>query len=300
MTRPDLPQLSRFTGIADEGGESLAAQLACHRALGWNTLELRSVDGLPLAQLGRQQQTAVCAAIVDAGFTVPVLDSQIGNWRSDITDPFKADTDELASLARMARPVGCRMVRIMSYRNQRPGQALDEAAWAREVFRRLSALAGQAADHGLVLVHENCSGWAGQSMAHTLRLLDAVPHPSLQLLFDLGNGPAHGYDAAAWLREVWPRVAHVHVKDALHDHQGQVHYTFPGEGDCRVRESMAFLHARGYAGLWSIEPHLALIPHLQAERGQPRADSYLTYARHAMALFDQVCVARIDELSHAV
>lgn len=292
--------IQRFTGIADEGGESLAAQLACHRALGWNTLELRSIDGLPLARLGQQQLDAVCAAIADSGFTVPVLDSQIGNWRSDITDPFAADVQELTLLARLARPLGSCMVRIMSYPNQRPGQALDETAWHREVFRRLTALAKQAADQGLVLVHENCSGWGGQSLAHTLRLLDAVAHPSLQLLFDLGNGPAYSYEAGAWLEKVWPRVAHVHVKDALRDDQGQVRYTLPGEGDCRVRESITFLHARGYTGQWSIEPHLALIPHLQADRGQPRADTYLAYARHAMALFEQVCSARATELVHAV
>jgi sugar phosphate isomerase/epimerase len=290
----------RFTGIADEGGESLAAQLDCHRALGWNMLELRSIDGLPLARLGRQQLDAACAAIADAGFTVPVLDSQIGNWRSDITDAFAADVEELALLARLARPLGSRLVRIMSYPNQRPDEALDDAAWQREVFRRLGLLTRQAADQGLVLVHENCSGWGGQTLAHTLRLLDAVDHPSLQLLFDLGNGPAYGYEAGAWLAQVWPRVVHVHVKDALRDAAGQVRYTFPGEGSCGVREGMAFLHARGYAGLWSIEPHLALIPHLQAERGEPRADAYLAYARSAMALFEQVCAAHASEPAHAV
>lgn len=300
MTHLPSTAPGRFTGIADEGGESLAAQLDCHRALGWNTLELRSVDGLPLARLGRQPLDAVCAAIVDAGFTVPVLDSQIGNWRSDIADAFAADAQELALLARLARPLGSRLVRIMSYPNQRPGQALDDAAWQREVFRRLGLLTRQAADQGLVLVHENCSGWGGQTPAHTLRLLDAVAHPGLQLLFDLGNGPAHGYEAGAWLAQVWPRVAHVHVKDALRDAEGQVRYTFPGEGSCRVREGMAFLHARGYAGLWSIEPHLALIPHLQAGRGEPRADAYLAYARRAMALFEQVCAATASEPIHAV
>ena len=300
MTPAGLHHRARFTGLADEGGESLAAQIECHRALDWNTLELRSVDGLPLARLSPAQQAAVCAAVADAGFTVPVLDSQIGNWRSDITDPFSADVKELALLARLAQPLGSRLVRIMSYPNQRPSQQLDEASWQREVFRRLAALAQQAADHGLVLVHENCSGWGGQSLAHTLRLLDAVDHASLQLLFDLGNGPAYGYDASVWLEPLWPRIAHVHVKDARRDEQDLVHYTFPGEGICRVGEGMAFLHARGYAGLWSIEPHLALIPHLQTARGQPCADAYQAYARRAVALFDQVCTAHTPEVVDAV
>lgn len=271
----------RLTGIADEGGSSITEQLACHRALGWNTLELRSVDGTALARLAQRQLDNTCDEIVAAGFTVPVLDSQIGNWRSDISDPFEYDIQELERLSSVARRLSSRMVRIMSYPNAR--DRVEEPAWKAEVFRRLKILAQRAEAAGLVLVHENCAGWAGRSPAHSQCLLDAVPGDSLQLLFDFGNGPEHGYLNAAWLEPLWPRIAHVHLKDASFL-DNEVVYTLPGEGVCELAAGVAYLIARGYRGWWSIEPHLSLIPHHLQAPGQPQSEAYVRYAQRAHAL----------------
>ena len=287
-----------FTGIGDEGGASLAVQIECHRVLGWRTLELRSVDGTPVASLPPKQLDAACGALIDAGLGVPVIDSQIGNWKSDIGDAFDSDLQELDLLARAGQRLQTRMLRIMSY----PNKHLGDEAWKSEVVRRLTILTERAAGYGLVLVHENCAGWGGQSLAHTQALLEAIPHPNFQLLFDLGNGPAYGYDAVDWLEHVVSRIGHVHVKDARFGSDGEVHYTHAGEGTCRLAESMAYLHRRGYAGLWSIEPHLALIPHLQQtpDLATDRSGQYLEYARGAMALFDAASATKLEEIAHAV
>lgn len=296
MSRYEDPR-PRMTGIADEAAAGIAEQLACHRTLGWNTLELRSVEGQPLARLSPQQLDAACGEIIHAGFRAPVLDSQIGNWRSDIAEPFEHDLDEFDRLAAVARRLDSRMVRVMSYPNGRGGT--DEAAWQREVFRRLALLAERAAGAGIVLVHENCAGWAGRSPAHAQRLLDAVPNPSLQLLFDLGNGLAHGYVNEPWLRALWPRIAHVHVKDARRGSGGQVAYTEPGEGECVLAAGIGFLAARGYRGWWSIEPHLHLIPHHHDAPGQPQAAAYIRYAQQATALVRRA-LAEAGEGAHVV
>ncbi|MFF0148820.1 hypothetical protein [Amycolatopsis sulphurea] len=66
-----------------------------------------------------------------------------------------------------------------------------EPEWRREVHARITLLAEDAEWAGLVLLHENCTGWAGTNAERTLELLAAAV-PSVQVLFDTGNGITHG------------------------------------------------------------------------------------------------------------
>ena len=277
----------RIGGIGDEAATGLDEQIAVHRELGWPLLELRTVDGQALGDLDADRRRAVADRIVAAGLSVPCLDSRIGNWARPVTGPFERDLAEFDALADLAVRLGTRYLRVMSY----PGDGVPEPRWRAEVITRLGRLAERAARRGLVLLHENCSGWAGTSAERTLTLLDAVGSPSLRVLFDVGNPVAHGYDGVEYLAAVRPFVDHVHVKDALPGERGpdSTEFTTPGDGAANLRRCLEMLLRTGYGGAFCAEPHVAAVAHLgtRATPAETR-ERYLDFGRRFELLLSEV------------
>ena len=241
--------MTTLAGIGDEAGPSLAEQIAAVTGLGWSAIELRTVDGTALADLDDAAFDAVAAGVAEHGLDVVCVDSRIGDWSSEITDDFSRDLDELRVLARRCRVLGARTVRVMSY----PNAGLPDAEWERRVRRRLRELARRAEQSDLLLLHENCAGWAASAADRMLALVD----DGLGLLFDTGNGIAYGYSGVDLLAEIAPHVRHVHIKDGRSGPQ----WTVPGRGVADVPAALAILAAHGYTGALSLEPHLSLRPH---------------------------------------
>lgn len=246
-----------LAGIGDEAAPGTDGQLAALRHLGWNAIELRTVDGTALADLSPADFGTLTRRLKDAGVTVIAVASRIGNWSRPITGDLAVDLAELDVLAERCAALGCRLVRIMSY----PNDGLTETEWADRVLARTAVLADRAERAGLVLVHENCAGWAGGRADRALRLLRAVGSPALRLLFDTGNGVPYGYRAPDMLQDLALYVAHVHIKDAVRAPDGTTAYTLPGEGDAGVAACLRILASHGYTGALSLEPHLAVRPH---------------------------------------
>jgi sugar phosphate isomerase/epimerase len=267
--------MTPLCGIGDEAGSSLAEQIAAHQDLGWSRIELRSIDGVPLAELDAGAFAEARLRIRDAGLTVTVLDSRVGGWDRPVTAPFAADLDELHVLAERAHVLGTRFLRIMSY----PNDGLPQATWRNLALSRLAALAERAAAHDVVLLHENCCGWAAETAERTREMLVEIQSPALGLLFDTGNGIAYGYDSLAFVRAVVPWVRHVHVKDGV---PGPI-FTMPGDGYARVRECLDLLLDAGYSGVFSIEPHTHLMPHQRGFSGGSRG-AFVQYGRRLESL----------------
>ncbi|MET9816096.1 sugar phosphate isomerase/epimerase family protein [Streptomyces sp. NPDC006355] len=274
----------RFAGIGDEAAADLTGQLDALRQLGWNAIELRNVDGVAVADLDDRAFAALADRITAAGLDVVCVDSRIANWSRPVTGRFEDDERELRALARRCAALGTRYVRVMSY----PNAGLDEEEWGRRVLARMTLLVRQAEQHGLVLLHENCSGWAGARADRMLELLDRAGGPALRLLFDIGNGVPYGYDARALLDEIIGHVAHVHVKDARTGPDGHVGYTLPGDGESGVRSCLEALLDHGYTGAWSIEPHTHLRPHQDHDTtGSDGVAAFVRYGRHLERLVRQ-------------
>ncbi|MFF4097522.1 sugar phosphate isomerase/epimerase family protein [Streptomyces sp. NPDC001834] len=272
-----------LAGLSDEAAASLDGQLAAVRTLGWTAVELRSVDGIPLADLPRDEVRTMARRLAESGVRVVCLASRIGNWARPITSDFAQDLDELRVLEEYADLLNCSRVRVMSY----PNDGLPEAEWGRRAVERLRRLTDRAAAAGLTLLHENCAGWAGDDAERVLRLLEEVDSPALRLLFDIGNGVPHGYRAAVLLRPLLPYVDHVHVKDAVRDAAGGIAYTLPGDGEAEVRTCLRLLAQAGYDGAYSIEPHLAVRPHEGLSRpGEGAADLFVRAGRRLAELLD--------------
>ncbi|MEU0895586.1 sugar phosphate isomerase/epimerase family protein [Streptomyces massasporeus] len=246
-----------LAGIGDEAAPHTDGQLAALRHLGWHAIELRTVDGTALADLSPAAFGTLTRRLEDAGVAVIAVASRIGNWSRPVTGDLAVDLTELDILAERCAALGCRLVRIMSY----PNDGLTETEWADRVLARTAVLADRAERAGLVLVHENCAGWAGDRADRALRLLRAVGSPALRLLFDTGNGVPYGYRAPDMLQDLAPYVAHVHIKDAVRTPDGTTAYTLPGEGGAEVAACLRILAAHGYTGALSLEPHLAVRPH---------------------------------------
>jgi sugar phosphate isomerase/epimerase len=122
----------------------------------------------------------------------------------------------------------------------------------------------RAADAGVVLLVENCSGWAASTPERFAKFFELVDLPSVRAVYDSGNPASHHSGPARiskWFQASRPYIRHVHIKDHTGRAEGvtPVH-RWPGEGVCQVRETLETLAASGYDGFVSIEPHLGIHP----------------------------------------
>lgn len=249
--------MTRLSGIGDEAAASLADQIRIHTALDLPGLELRTVDGRGLHELTDAEAALMAARVLASGLEVPVVATPIGNWGTSIGAPLAPDLAILRRTAAIANLVGCRHLRVMSY----PNDGRSGAEWRAAALTRLTRLTALAEELDVVLLHENCHGWASTSAEASAELVTFVDSPHLKLLFDIGNGLAYGYDAVPFLKAVLPWVAHVHVKDGVRTADG-ADFGVPGDGEAGVAECVRLLENAGYQGWYSLEPHVAHIPHL--------------------------------------
>lgn len=272
-----------FSGIADEAGDEIEAQIKAHQELGWKHIELRNVSGVSATDLCERTFEEMIEKVSEAGLGVSCFASQLCNWGRPISKHPDIDRHELArAIPRMQR-VGCQFIRTMSY----PNAGWPEEEWREEVIARLKVLARMAQDGGVTLVHENCDGWGGLGADQTLELLEQVGSPGLKLVWDTGNPVAHDQDAWQYYSAVREYVVYVHIKDGVHK-DGSMTYTYPGEGDGRVKDVLKDLLGAGYAGGVSIEPHLAAVVHegKAASQAEGAYERYVEYGRRLMALVD--------------
>jgi sugar phosphate isomerase/epimerase len=288
-----------LTGIGDEAGNSLDSQIQATRELGWQHLEARSVElpGFPKANLHDLPDPAFDLALDKlnaAGVKVYCFGSTVMNWAKRVTDPFEVTRAEVARcLPRMQR-LGTRFIRIMSFK---PGD--DEHRIPLQVFERVREVTQRFLDAGLQPVHENCMNYGGMSWQHALELLDKCP--GLKWVFDTAN-PVFNPDrskAKPWPRqdpwEFWEHVrdhvAHIHIKDARwNPAKNDADYTWPGEGDGRVRDILQDAIARGYDAGISIEPHMVVVFHDASAPSDAEAQrqNYVEYGRRLEKLIADV------------
>jgi sugar phosphate isomerase/epimerase len=278
---PNPSQKLPLSGLADEAADHIEGQIAAHRALGWNRIELRLIGGkqaggevLPEIEFERAVDLLADAEIGVSGFA-----SAIGNWSRPISGDFQIDLADLETLCRRMQRTGARFVRTMSW--VRGDVSLED--WRDEAVRRYKLMAPIAADAGIVLLHENCEGWGGLSPENAVEFLEWVDHPSVAALFDIGNTVAYGLEPWPFYRAVRPFIQYVHIKDAKRNPEGGKSnvFTYPGQGDACVGEILADLLATGYRAGVTIEPHVASIVHLGGSQSTPeeRFDSYIRYGR---------------------
>ncbi len=279
-----------LTGIGDEAGANIDAQIRATQELGWKHLEMRfaEVPGFPKGNFHDIPEAAfeICVEkLQEAGIGVYCFGSAIANWAKKLSDPMDITIGEVCrAIPRMQR-LGTKYIRVMSFK-----PADDEAKTPTEVFHRMREVTKRFLDAGIQPVHENCMNYGGMSWEHGLELLDKVP--GMKWVFDTAN-PIFNNDRSKpkpWSKqdpwEFWTHLrehtVHIHVKDATWNPvKNDADYNYPGEGQGRVRDILKDAFSRGYDAGISIEPHVAVVFHdatIQSD-GKAVYDSYVKYGR---------------------
>ncbi len=288
-----------LTGIGDEAGNTIDAQISATKELGWRHLEMRGVEvpGFSKANFHDIPDKAfdVCVEKLQAaGFGVHCFGSTLMNWAKTIETPWEVTLAEVKRCIPRMQRLGTKFVRIMSFKPKD-----DDERTPPIVFDRVREVTKMFLGVGLTPVHENCMNYGGMSWRHALELLDRVP--GLKWVFDTAN-PVFNPDRSKpkpWQRqdpwEFWihvrDHVLHIHVKDATwNPAKNDADYNWPGEGQGRVRDILKDAFARGYDGGISIEPHMVVVFH---EAGSKASDdamraNYVEYGRRLEVLIRQV------------
>lgn len=283
----------QFTGFADEAEKSLDGQIATLKEAGWSAIELRLVNGKSICDHSEEEWQAVRQQLEASGIQIVGFGGQIGNWARPVTSDFQKDIDELRRVAPRMRSVGAKFLRIMSWPNDKEAP-LSREDWKAEVVRRLRELAPIAEAEGVILAHENCSGY-GESPEGFLELIEAVNSPAFKLIIDTGNNSLHhNSNEATWdyYTKCRDQIVHVHIKSAKPNPEGGDWITCHVDEDSVQRRIIEDLERTGYNGWLSIEPHIKAAIHA----GQDVDDSgearkvWVEYTRRLEKLVKEVTV----------
>lgn len=274
----------QVSGIGDEASFNIQEQILAHQRLGWRQIELRTINYKQISELENSEFNFVKNLLSNANLKVTVIDSPIGNWERSITQPFERDINEILLIIERANLLDTKYIRIMSY----PNNGLTEERWELEALKRLTKLTSIAENNQVILLHENCSGWAGKSASNTIKMLREIDSPSLRLLFDIGNPVEYDYDGLEFMNKVWSWISHVHVKDLKVTDDQNIVYTYPGLGQINPSIYIKFLLSKNYSGVFSIEPHMEYIPHLAKLHKNTNIDTFVQYGKRLNKIINNI------------
>ena len=240
-----------LSGFADEISPEPGEQLAVLAAESISHLELRSAWDTNVAEFDDAQVARLRREFTDSGVRVSAIGSPIG--KIGIDAPVEPELERLRRVADIAAEFGTTIIRVFSFFIP---QGHDPSRYRSRVIDRMAALAAVAAEHGLVLAHENEKEIYGDRPERCAVIIASVGSPALRATFDAANfvqcGVRPHSDAYELLR---PYLVYVQIKDALMT-TGEV--VPAGQGDGEVRETLAELRDSGFEGYLSLEPHLAM------------------------------------------
>ena len=259
----------RLSAFADEISADLNEQIEVLHIEQIHFIDLRGVWDTNVLDLTDQQVTGIKQMLDAQRIGVSAIASPIG--KIPINAPFEEHLKRFKRAIKLAQFFHTSFIRIFSFyppvlegkTDDRKG-SLDPANWRNEVLRRLREMITLARNANLTLLHENEKEIYGDTTNHCIDLLQSINDPHFQAIFDPANfiqcGQTPYPDA---YQEMRPWLRYMHVKDALAD--GTV--VAAGEGKARWPEILQQLHAVGYDGFFSLEPHLAMAGQYQGFSG---------------------------------
>ena len=256
----------RIAAITDEFSPDLAVALNAMKPIGMTGAELRVIGGKTIMDLTDDELRRAKDLVDAAGLEVisiasPLLKCVLPG-APDIDTRFQQDVfaakltfDDQPRLAehafKIAKFFGARIIRVFSYwRTVEPDRCFDP------IVRALEKLSADAAGQDLIIGLENehaCNIATGLEAGRVLR---AVCHPNLQLVWDPANALVAGEDPFPHGYSLLPkdRIAHVHTKDC----HMEGHKPIWGPLGTRTvdwKGQIAALMSDGYTGWLSLETH---------------------------------------------
>lgn len=253
--------------ITDEfSTDDLGIALGAMAELGMTGAELRVVSGKNILDLTDDEVARARAQVEAHGMRVlsiasPLLKCVLPDG-PPVDERFQQDVfgsaytfEDQPRLTRrafeVARQAGAKVIRVFSYwRTIEPQREYDRIA------RALRELADQALEYGLIIGLENEHACNVGTGAEAARMLRAVDHPALKLIWDPANAFVLGETPypAGYAALPADRIVHVHAKDCVMSGQKPVWGPL-GEMSIDWKGQLAALGRDGYKGAVSLETH---------------------------------------------
>ena len=238
-----------LSGFIDEISDDFSEQCKVAAGLGLRHVEVRSAWGINILDLDAAELDTLRQTLAEYGLSVSSIGSPIG--KISIDDDFPPHLERMRHAVEVAELLEAPYIRLFSFFIP---EGTDPDSRRDEVLSRMSALAEAAADSDVILVHENEKEIYGDIPRRCLDIVTSLDSPKLQLAWDPANFVQVGVrpftEGYSMLR---PYVGYIQIKDALLA-DGRV--VVAGAGDGEVVETIRALHADGFDGFFSLEPHL--------------------------------------------
>ena len=255
----------RIAAITDEFTSDFESALQSMASVGMTGAELRMLWGknvvdLSDEELDRAIRTARLCGLEIISIASPLLKCVLPE-APPVDERFQQDSfaskhtfaDQQRLTARafeIAERTGARIIRVFSYwRTVEPEACFDR------IVEALQALADQAASHGVTIGLENEHACNIGTGSETARLLTALDHPNLKVVWDPANAAVAGERPIEGYRKLpVARIAHVHAKDCIvEDHKAA--WLELGTGSIPWKKQIDALAGDGYSGWISLETH---------------------------------------------
>ena len=260
-----MPDPFRVAAITDEFTSDFESALQSMASVGMTGAELRMLWGknvvdLSDSELDRAIEIARRRGMEIVSIASPLLKCVLPD-APPVDERFQqdsfaskhtfADQDRLTARAfEIAQHSGARIIRVFSY-----WRTVDPEACFERIVDALRSLAENAASRDLTIALENEHACNIGTGAETARLLAAVDHPNLKVVWDPANAFVAGESPMEGYAKLPPaRIAHVHAKDCnIENHKAT--WLELGAGSIPWQEQIAALRRDGYSGWISLETH---------------------------------------------
>ena len=259
-------QRFKIGAITDEFSPDIQVASESMASLGMEASELRMVFGRNIIDL-TDDEIDRALAIVRA-HSLPVISIASPLLKCTLPDAPATDSrfqqDAFASqhnfadqprLTRrafeIAHRTGARIIRVFTY-----WRTIDPPAVFDRVVEALGNLSDQAAKEDLIIGLENEHACNIATAAETRKVLDALDHPALKVVWDPGNAYVSGEIPFPGGYSLLPvnRIAHVHAKDCKMDGNKPI-WGALGECDIDWKGQIDRLARDGYSGYINLETH---------------------------------------------
>ena len=243
----------RLSAFADELSPEIDRQLEWLTANGLDLLEIRGVDGTPVADITLDKAREVKTKLDAAGVGVSAVGSPAG--KIGIKDDFAPHLEKFRHLCDICDILGAKRMRIFSF-FMPDGE--DPAQYRGEVMRRLGEFVRIASARGITLCHENEKGIYGDAPERCADIYNEFGG-AIKNVFDHANYISCGVEPYPHAFDLVGRgLSHMHIKDA----NEAAEMVPAGEGEGRIPETLNALR-----GIYDGEFILTLEPHLMEFSG---------------------------------
>ena len=266
-----------LSAFADEYADDFVAQCSALKTFGFNSIEVRGVNGKNVSTLSLEEIENVKAVVDSYGLTVSSIGSPIGKIKldGDLCGHF-----EMAErVFKYANVLGAKNVRIFSF-YLADGETRESSK--QKVIECLEKLINLAESYGVTLCHENEALIYGESPESCLELLEHFGG-KLKCVLDMGNFVLDGYNPYDAYLKLYDYIEYFHIKDALYE--GAI--VPAGKGEAQIKEILDDYRAKNSSVTITLEPHLQTFSGLNALVGKSFDNPY-KYENQQLAFEDAV------------